>query len=186
MGAPAGGRPPTTGSELDLVSAARELADMAAAALRASVAAARDAGRTWQEIGDLLGVSRQAAFQRFGRPADPRTGAEMSASLLPGAGQNAANLIAAWSDARYAEVVAQFDATMTQRLPAAGLGAAWAQVIGTVGEYRGMGEPVVHQAGDYTVADVPLWFEAGEMKGRVAYDADGRVAGLFVVKPDEP
>jgi hypothetical protein len=46
----------------------------AAAALRLSVERAREAGRTWQELGDVLGVSRQAAFQRFGHPVDPRTG----------------------------------------------------------------------------------------------------------------
>ncbi len=33
---------------------------------------ARTAGHTWQEVGDMLGVTKQAAQQRFGRgePAD--------------------------------------------------------------------------------------------------------------------
>ena len=70
----AGGGP---GGGLDQVQAATELAALAAAALQLSVQQARAAGRTWQEIGELLGVSRQAAFQRFGRPADPRAGADM-------------------------------------------------------------------------------------------------------------
>jgi hypothetical protein len=30
----------------------------------------REAGKTWADIGDLLGVSRQAAWQRFGSGAD--------------------------------------------------------------------------------------------------------------------
>jgi hypothetical protein len=34
------------------------------------VAQARDAGRTWTEIGDALGVSRQAAWERFSTPPD--------------------------------------------------------------------------------------------------------------------
>lgn len=34
--------------------------------LRASVQRARDEGATWQEIGDALGITRQAAQQRFG------------------------------------------------------------------------------------------------------------------------
>lgn len=42
-----------------------------------AVEQARDAGCTWQDIGDVLGVSRQAAFQRFGKPIDPRTGETM-------------------------------------------------------------------------------------------------------------
>jgi hypothetical protein len=33
----------------------------------------------------VLNTSRQAAFQRFGRPADPRTGQPMVRDLLPGA-----------------------------------------------------------------------------------------------------
>jgi hypothetical protein len=31
---------------------------------------ARDAGRTWTEIGEALGVSRQSAWQRFATPED--------------------------------------------------------------------------------------------------------------------
>ncbi len=59
---------------LDAVTVASTMAATAAAALRLSVERAREAGRTWQELGDVLGVSRQAAFQRFGHPVDPRTG----------------------------------------------------------------------------------------------------------------
>lgn len=54
------------------------------------------------------------------------------------------------------------------------------------GEYRQVGEPLMRQLGGYTVVGVPLSFEAGEMKGRVAYDAGGGVSGLFVLKPDNP
>ena len=50
----------------------------AEAGLKEAVEAARRTGHTWQEIGDLLGTSRQAAFQRFGRPIDPRTGTPMT------------------------------------------------------------------------------------------------------------
>jgi hypothetical protein len=38
--------------------------------LRAAVAAARAAGDTWDVIGLGLGVSRQAAYQRFGKSSD--------------------------------------------------------------------------------------------------------------------
>lgn len=39
--------------------------DEAEALLVAAVAAARDAGRSWTEVANVLGVSRQAARQRF-------------------------------------------------------------------------------------------------------------------------
>jgi hypothetical protein len=36
------------------------------------------------------------------------------------------------------------------------------------------------------VVDVPLAFERGPMKGRVAFDAQGKISGLFVLYPDVP
>jgi hypothetical protein len=55
------------------LAAAREQSAAAAAALQAAVDRARAAGHSWREIGDVLQTTRQAAFQRFGRPIDPRT-----------------------------------------------------------------------------------------------------------------
>lgn len=60
-------------AELTSVRIARDLDALSETALRVSIQRARSAGHTWQQIGDLLGVSRQAAFQRYGRPIDPRT-----------------------------------------------------------------------------------------------------------------
>ena len=42
------------------------------------VNAARSSGATWEQIGDALGVSRQAAQQRYGEqtPDDPPNGAD--------------------------------------------------------------------------------------------------------------
>jgi len=109
----------------------------------------------------------------------------MSNAVLPQAGARATDLLIDWIEGRYEEVVADFDATMTQELPADKLAAAWAQLIGLVGVYERMeGEPLVRQLGDYTVVDVPMSFESAEMKGRVAYNADGQVAGLFVLTPE--
>ena len=46
--------------------AANKALDAARRELDAAVAAAREAGDSWAVIGTALGVSRQAAFQRFG------------------------------------------------------------------------------------------------------------------------
>jgi hypothetical protein len=62
--------------------------------MQAAVQRAREAGRTWAEVGEVLGISRQAAFQRFGKPADPRTGRPMASSMLPGAAEHGAALVA--------------------------------------------------------------------------------------------
>jgi hypothetical protein len=164
---------------LEAVTVVRSLARVVEDGMREAVQQARQAGHTWAEIGELLGTTRQAAFQRFGRPLDPRTGVSMSDAILPGAAERAAVLLADVAEQRWEQATSGFDQRMAKALDARGLAAAWAQVVGMAGEYQGMGEPVAHQAGDYTVVDVPLRFEAAEMTGRVSYDQAGRVAGLF-------
>ena len=75
------GSPLASPGYLDLVRRAQGLDDLAEQVLRLCVQQSRDAGHTWQEIGDLLGVTRQAAFQRFGKPIDPRTGQPMDKTV---------------------------------------------------------------------------------------------------------
>jgi hypothetical protein len=162
-----------------VVAVIRSLARVVEDGMREAVLAARQAGHTWAELGDLLGTTRQAAFQRFGRPLDPRTGAPMADAILPGATERAASLIADVAEQRWEQARAGFDQRMSAALSAQALAAAWAQVIGAAGAYQGMGEPVAHQAGDYTVVDVPLHFEAAELNGRVSFSGTGQVAGLF-------
>jgi hypothetical protein len=163
---------------LAAIGQAQALARSAEEELAMSVSRARESGHTWAEIGQVLGTSRQAAFQRFGRPADPRTGGPM-APVVPGARELAGQLFDDLVTGRWPAVCAQFGAAVAARLDPSGLAAAWAQVIGMTGEFERRGEPSVHRAGDYTVVDVPLFFEAGERTGRVSYGQDTSVAGLF-------
>lgn len=167
------------------VDAARELARAADDALRASVDRARAAGRTWQEIGDLLGTTRQAAFQRFGRPIDPRTGTPMTqAKPLPDATEKAVDLLVEYVEGHYEAVRRDFDERMLEAVSVEKLADGHAQVSGLVGAYEGMGEPYVRMVGKHTVVHVPLRFEAGNMLAQVTYSSDGLVAGLFVRMAD--
>ncbi|MCC5951594.1 MAG: hypothetical protein JJU45_05810 [Acidimicrobiia bacterium] len=50
--------------------AARQRIDEAEDELRAAVRAAREAGDSWSVIGAALDITRQAAYQRFGRSTD--------------------------------------------------------------------------------------------------------------------
>jgi hypothetical protein len=176
---------PRDPAPLDAVAAARELSASAGEALRVAVTRARQASHSWGEIGDVLGTTRQAAFQRFGRPVDPRTGTPMAQALLPDAADRAVALAVCLVEGRWEELRRDFDETMRERLDAARIASAWAQAVGMVGRYESMGEPFAHQAGDYTVVDVPLHCEAGELTGQVSYDRDGKVAGLFIL-PSRP
>src|ERR1700691_5131639 len=76
------------------VAAAQELSAAAEAALQGAGDRARAAGQSWRQIGDMLGTTRQAAFQRFGHPVDPRTGTPMTRSAPPGTVQRAAGFLA--------------------------------------------------------------------------------------------
>ncbi len=157
----------------------------AEATLRGAVDAARAAGHTWQELGDLLGTSRQAAFQRFGRPVDPATGASMAELKLPDAIHRAEGLVAELVGCQWHEVRRDFDDRMQAAVGEDELRLAWAQVAGSVGQYEGMGEPYARSTGDYTVVHMPLAFEAGERTVLVTYREDGQVAGLWIQPPEQ-
>lgn len=58
---------------LALVRRAADADRAAGALLHRSVAAARSGGHSWQAIGDVLGLTRQAAQQRFGKDETPAT-----------------------------------------------------------------------------------------------------------------
>lgn len=68
---------------------AAELKMLTDQALHDSVEQARAQRVSWQQIGDVLGITRQAAFQRFRNPNDPRGSNPMRTksnnSLIPSA-----------------------------------------------------------------------------------------------------
>lgn len=154
--------------------------------LRAVVAQARRGGATWQVVGDALGVTRQAAFQRYGRPIDPRTGDPMDTTPLPGANELAAAVIDELARGQWSLVTERFDPTMRHGLSEEALAAAWAQVVGLSGAYESRGEVVAARAGDVTITNTPLSFEAGDYNARITFRDDQSVAGLLILAPDAP
>jgi hypothetical protein len=170
-----GGGPP-----LEVLAAARDLSAAASEALQQAVDRARAAGHSWREIGDVLGTTRQAAFQRFGHPVDPRTGEPMSTAIAPGLTDRAVAIIVCLGEGRWEEARRDFSAKMSEALDAQRLAGAWARMASVAGRYEGMGEPFAHRVADHTVVEIPLRFEAGEATGRVVFDEDGKVAGLWL------
>ena len=173
------------GAPQEAVAAARDLSAAADAALQAAIDRARAAGVSWQELGDMLGTSRQAAFQRFGHPVDPRTGEPMSRDVPPDAADRAVAIFAWHDEGRWEEILAELDDKLRAGLDAELMARGWAHMAGLFGRFEGTGEPFARRAGDDILVDVPLRFEAGEAKGIVRFDRDGRVAGL-AIRPASP
>jgi hypothetical protein len=183
------GSPLASPAYLDLVRQAREVGESADRLLKLCVQQSRDAGHTWQEIGDLLGVTRQAAFQRFGKPVDPRTGEAMDKTVrMTDAAERARSIVAAVLDGRMDEARRSFNSQVLEAFTEEVRGQGLATVAGLVGAFEGFAdeEPFVRRIGDHTVVDLPLHYEAGDMKARVAFDQDEKVAGLFLLTPEAP
>jgi hypothetical protein len=174
---------------LDLVRRSHSLDTLAERLLKLCVQQCRDAGHTWQEIGDLLGVTRQAAFQRFGKPIDPRTGQPMDKTVrMADAAEIATQIVTDVLGGRMDEARRSFNAQVLEAFTDEVRTNALVTVAGLVGAFEGfgVGEPFVRRIGDHTVVDIPLRYEAGDMKARVAFDTDEKVAGIFILAPETP
>jgi hypothetical protein len=185
----AAGSPLNPPAYLDLVRRAQDADVLAGQVLKLCVQQARDAGHTWQEIGDLLGVTRQAAFQRFGKPVDPRTGEPMDKTVhMTDAAERAVTIATDVLENRMDDARPSFNTEVLAAFTDEVRGDAMATVAGLVGAFEGFGqgEPFVRRVGDYTVVDIPLRYEAGDMKARVAFDAGEKVAGFFILAPETP
>lgn len=168
---------------------ARALQSLANEALAHLVTDARDRGITWQTIGDALGISRQAAFQRFGTVIDPRTGKAMNKPTEEAkhkAIAKAEQFLDALTASRWDEAASQLDPVIGTHLDAAGLAAAWAQVasLGGALEARLPAETVGLPDG-ITIVELHLAFEAADMVARISYNTDGSMAGLWFVPADQ-
>ena len=69
-------------SHLLMVAASTVAAEEASRLLRQSITGARAAGISWEALGRLLGISRQAAQQRFGTPSPPVPGESPTRRVL--------------------------------------------------------------------------------------------------------
>ena len=169
---------PDAASPMSALLSARTAAEAIEQATRILVQQARDAGRTWQEIGELLTITRQAAQQRFSQSVSETEHAHLAARAGEVVGQVDA---AEWED-----VTADSDETMRAELGVERLAEAWGKIIASAGPLQTIGQSSVTRRGPYRIADVPLIFEHGPMKARVVFNHDDKISGLFVLLPDAP
>lgn len=182
---------------MDEIATAQAALDAAKDALRRAVQEGRRSGRTWADIGATLGMSRQAAFKRFGDVTDPADGRQlrgtrMSTARITAITEQVFDDIAAGD---YAALEARLHPDVRSELSEQLISETWARVLAEVGAKESYADThVVLPAGERieddehvlgTVVGVTtLQCEAGELMGRVAVDEQQRVVGLLILPPD--
>jgi hypothetical protein len=169
---------------LRAIAATRSLETIVDDTLRALVEQARAAGHTWAEIGAILHVSRQAAFQRFGGGRRPPAGEEEVAVPVRDAAEHAVPVLEAFLDSRWEDARATFDERMLQACSVELLADVREKVRREAGEVQALGTPAVSVRDGYTVVDIPVALERADGFGRVVLNADRQVAGFFI-RPKE-
>ena len=108
--------------------------------LHALVRRARNEGRTWAEIGQVLNVTRQAAFQRFGGGQTPDTGDEPLQPIAE-AGPKAVRVLELLLAEHWDELWATFDDRVTRAASVEIFQSALSTAKKTFGEFVAMGTP---------------------------------------------
>lgn len=173
-------------STMRAIAATRSLAAVVSDTLQALVDQARAEGRTWAEIGEVMHITRQAAFQRFGGggAGDEPDRLEDEPLAVPDAAEHALAVLDRLFEGRFEDVRRDFDERMLKACPVEMLEAAVDQTHAQAGQREETGRPAVSVRHGYTVVDVPIAFERGDRTGRVVINADDEVSGLFVLPPD--
>lgn len=167
------------GQVVRAIAATRSLETIVDDTLRALVEQARAAGHTWAEIGEVLHVSRQAAFQRFGGGGRP-SAEEGSRVPVQNAVERAVPVLEAFLDSRWDDARAAFDERMLQACSVELLADVRDRVRDQAGEVQALGTPAVSVRDGYTIVDIPVALTRAEGIGRVVLNADREVAGFFI------
>lgn len=167
--------------------------ELARAGLQAAVDAARATGHSWADVAAALGVTRQAAFKRFGRPNDPRTGKPMTSTTTVSTVVTFTERVFTLLDAGQYDPVRDLMTPATARtLTRQAVLDVWAAAIAEVGHLvtcrdtraeltdgtvLGADESVL----GLVIGSTVLECEAGELVGRLALNDEQQLIGLLVV-----
>lgn len=162
--------------------------------LHDAVAEARSVGHTWADVGAALGITRQAAFKRFGGPRDPRTGATMTATPTTGLIGATEEVFARIDSGDYDAVRTRMPDDVAAVLTREVVLDTWARAVADTGNLescRGTrlelpDRTAVDEGAEVlgtVVGHTELVCAAGTWIGRIAWDEQRRIAGLLVVPP---
>jgi hypothetical protein len=166
------------GSVIAAITATRGLGILVEDTLHALVQQARAEGRTWAEIGELLHVTRQAAFARFGTTGNLEI---LDVADIPppeGAGDRARQMADDFLAGRFDEVRANFSERLREHHSLELLNNLRARLERRYGAFQEAGTPSIIVRHGLTFADLPLALERGEVLNRTIFDVDGQVVAF--------
>ncbi|MEL4357261.1 MULTISPECIES: hypothetical protein [unclassified Luteococcus] len=180
---------------LTAIGRAQEALAAAERRLAESVRRARDEGRTWQQIADVLGVTRQAAFKRFGHPTDPQTGEPLHPHPALDVAGLTAEAFRLFLDGELEQVRSRMTQVCARELSKRRIAAVHDEVLAAYGERAEVAAVSVHIPTGERLSDgavelvggrpsavgrVLLRFEAAELVGHAVINRAGRIAGMTV------
>ena len=179
-------------SVADRIRRTHELIGLADRRLHELVAESRRGGASWQAIGEALGVSRQAAFKRFGAD-DAADAPDASVDLV----ERTTRVFELLGASDYASVRELMSYSCARVLTKRRLMGTWRQVVDATGPLRACGNPIVQTPDGRTsierfanrhlaqgvVIQTTLEHERGEWLGRVAFNGAGKITGILIAPP---
>jgi hypothetical protein len=108
------------------------------------------------------------------------------AAQTPTAEEKARGVVELLAASKYAAVEQMFNQQMKDALPITSLVGAVAPELKRVGAYEQCGKASVQKMGEYTVVQVPGYFEKGALIFTISFDAAGQIAGLYLKPGEKP
>lgn len=167
---------------LNRITSAEAELHRATAALDDSVADARAAGATWQQVGDAIGISKQAAAQRF----TPHSDAEdaVPSHIEEDLGVITRDFFNAWArndtDAMYAHMTY----TTGRLLPRRKMARVWQTVLEACGPYRSLKRLVVERYHRDYLVTFRLDHGNGEPVGQIMFNTKLKMTGMMIFNDD--
>lgn len=171
--------------------------------LEQAVAAERAIGKSWADIGTRLGVTRQAAFKRFGKVTDILTGETMTARNTAHLTDLAEKFFTYVANGEEELTMGMIHPTVRTELPWQTISETWNRCLTEFGALEGFSDTFVTYPGGLSpiethsptgdgkllgisVVATTLTQEAGELMGRVAFDQDDAIVGILYLPAETP
>ena len=182
---------------LEGIELAIEIERAAQGHLESCVVAARARGVSWRAIGNAFGITRQAAFKKFGSVSTSEIGEETMGNQIIDLTSRTEDVFTHLSRGDYGSIKTMMTFICSRILTKKALMGVWSQVVEGTGKFESCSKTTVQTADGTSVVtqrlnqflaggltgQTQINCEAGEWLGRVAFNGSGKVTGILIVHP---